>query len=270
MLPAIVFAYEYPETDIMERPPRNAKRDFLVGKKLFCNAYGLIGPTEVFCAMFAYFMCMNDYGFRPGTLIGLGAEKGYFPKETDVYNPNLPNMGNSNYGDPKYYSMLDWVTTADATVDVRLFFAHRGANAWSKCRWIEGTDHPGLKFYRHSRVTDHEICYTKEALHYANSAYFTAVICCQWANAILTKSRVISIGEQGFKSNHINFGFLWSFGIMILINYLPFINIAFASRSVAFPHFFVAAFPWFTYLLLFDELRKLFVRRGLKKTPEGI
>jgi len=57
---------------------------------------------------------------------------------------------------------------------------------------------------------------------------------------------------------------------MILIQYLPFINIAFASRTVAFPHFFVAAFPWFTWLLLFDEIRKLYVRRGLKRMPGGI
>lgn len=131
MWPAITYAYEYPETDIMERPPRNPKRDFLVGKKLFCHAYALVGPTEVFCAHFAYFMCMNDYGFRPGTLIGLGAEYGHEPNPTDVYNPNLPNMGNTNFGNPDYRRYLDWTTTADATIDVRLFFAHRGANAWS-------------------------------------------------------------------------------------------------------------------------------------------
>jgi len=36
--PAVTFAYEYPETDIMERPPRNPKRDFLVGRKLFFHS----------------------------------------------------------------------------------------------------------------------------------------------------------------------------------------------------------------------------------------
>lgn len=104
MWPAIAYAYEYPETDIMERPPRNSKRDGLVGKKLFCNAYVFLGPTECFAAFFAYFMCMNDYGFRPGSLIGLGTEYGYYPKPTDVYNPNEPNNGNTNFGDKDYYS----------------------------------------------------------------------------------------------------------------------------------------------------------------------
>jgi sodium/potassium-transporting ATPase subunit alpha len=39
MLPAISFAYENAELDIMERPPRNAKRDHLVNFKLFSWAY---------------------------------------------------------------------------------------------------------------------------------------------------------------------------------------------------------------------------------------
>ena len=40
---------------------------------------------------------MNDYGIRPGTLFGLDPEKGYYPNAADVYNPNLPGNGNSNY-----------------------------------------------------------------------------------------------------------------------------------------------------------------------------
>lgn len=29
-------------------------------------------------------------------------------------------------------------------MDLRLFYADRGANAWKTCRWIEGTPLPGL------------------------------------------------------------------------------------------------------------------------------
>ena len=39
MAPAISFAYENPELDIMERQPRNAKRDNLTNKKLFALSY---------------------------------------------------------------------------------------------------------------------------------------------------------------------------------------------------------------------------------------
>lgn len=98
----------------------------------------MIGVTEVFAAFFAYFMVLNDYGIRPGTTIGLGTEKGYYPAPGDIYNPNAVNMGNSNYGNPAYYSQINWGLYADAGNDIRLFFADRLANSWSKCRWIEG------------------------------------------------------------------------------------------------------------------------------------
>jgi len=39
MIPAIAFAYEHPELDIMERYPRNSKVDFLVGKKMISFSY---------------------------------------------------------------------------------------------------------------------------------------------------------------------------------------------------------------------------------------
>jgi sodium/potassium-transporting ATPase subunit alpha len=39
MVPAVSFAYEGAELDIMERLPRNSKRDHLVGKKLLSFAY---------------------------------------------------------------------------------------------------------------------------------------------------------------------------------------------------------------------------------------
>lgn len=43
MLPAIAFAYENAELDIMERAPRNSKRDHLVNRKLFGYSYLTIG-----------------------------------------------------------------------------------------------------------------------------------------------------------------------------------------------------------------------------------
>lgn len=46
MVPAVSYAYESPELDIMERAPRNAKRDHLVGAKLMMFAYIQIGIFE--------------------------------------------------------------------------------------------------------------------------------------------------------------------------------------------------------------------------------
>lgn len=43
ILPAVSFAYENAELDIMERAPRNAKRDHLTGARLMAHAYVSIG-----------------------------------------------------------------------------------------------------------------------------------------------------------------------------------------------------------------------------------
>ncbi len=43
MAPAISFAYENPELDIMQRFPRSAKHDRLVGSKLISYSYLQIG-----------------------------------------------------------------------------------------------------------------------------------------------------------------------------------------------------------------------------------
>ena len=43
MFPAVSFAYELPELDIMDRMPRNPKRDHLVTAKLMAFAYAEIG-----------------------------------------------------------------------------------------------------------------------------------------------------------------------------------------------------------------------------------
>jgi sodium/potassium-transporting ATPase subunit alpha len=98
MIPAISFASETPELDIMERQPRNSKRDHLVNIKLLMWSYGCSGVVQASAGMLVYFMIMNDYGIRPATVFKLALEKGYVPKDTDVYNPSYENYGNTNKG----------------------------------------------------------------------------------------------------------------------------------------------------------------------------
>jgi len=85
MIPAISFAYENPELDIMERYPRNSKRDHLVNAKLISFAYLQIGIVQASAGFFTYFYMLHDYGIRPGTTFGLATELGYIPNENDVY-----------------------------------------------------------------------------------------------------------------------------------------------------------------------------------------
>lgn len=48
--------------------------------------------------MLTYFYVMNDYGIKPGTSVFLNLREGYYPNADDIYDPNQPNFGNSNFG----------------------------------------------------------------------------------------------------------------------------------------------------------------------------
>lgn len=87
MVPAISFAYENPELDIMDRIPRNSKRDHLVNTKLISFAYLQIGVIQASAGMYTYFLILNDFGVRPSTVWWLSEERQPRPKDTDIYDP---------------------------------------------------------------------------------------------------------------------------------------------------------------------------------------
>jgi len=178
----------------MERKPRNYKRDHLVNAKIIMWAYGLTGVVQGMGGMLVYFMILNDYGIKPYTLFWMTAEEGYLPLDTDVYNPALANYGNSNAGNDEFKTKLDWFATTTNKIDIRLFYTNRPPSDWSQCRWREGSETPGLKFYRISPQTETEICYTTDSLHYAQSGYLAAIVIMQWATLIATKTRNLSLG----------------------------------------------------------------------------
>lgn len=81
--PAISFAYEPAELDIMIRKPRY-KYEHMVTARLITFAYGQIGLMESFAAFFAYFVIMNDYGFLPMQLFGMAIAYGYAANPGDM------------------------------------------------------------------------------------------------------------------------------------------------------------------------------------------
>merc|ERR1711971_358409 len=71
MVPAISMAYEFAESDIMKRQPRNPFTDKLVNERLISMAYGQIGMIQASAGFFVYFVIMCENGFWPGTLFGI-------------------------------------------------------------------------------------------------------------------------------------------------------------------------------------------------------
>lgn len=143
--------------------------------------------------MYTYFLILNDYGIRPGTVWSLSEVRQPRPRDDDVYNAGMtkkvPFMdaagkvigeewyGNRNWGvkDDSDSDALDrtwhklaWDKTRNNKIDIRLFYAGaRKEDDWTECRWDPANDaYPG--FFRNSHLSDGgPICYSSEALKYA-------------------------------------------------------------------------------------------------------
>lgn len=71
MIPAISLAYEKPESDIMNRKPRDPIHDKLVNQRLISMAYGQIGFIQASAGFFTYLIIMAENGFWPSRLLGI-------------------------------------------------------------------------------------------------------------------------------------------------------------------------------------------------------
>eukprot|EP01113_Clastostelium_recurvatum_P023597 TRINITY_DN2814_c0_g1_i1.p1 TRINITY_DN2814_c0_g1~~TRINITY_DN2814_c0_g1_i1.p1 ORF type:complete len:748 (+),score=241.46 TRINITY_DN2814_c0_g1_i1:1246-3489(+) len=69
MVPAISFAYEAPESNIMRRPPRNPKRDRLVTLRLAVYSYLWLGTVQAIAGFLNYFLVLGSYGIHPANAI---------------------------------------------------------------------------------------------------------------------------------------------------------------------------------------------------------
>jgi len=234
--PAISFAYEQPEHDLMEQKPRNPKRDKLVNFNLLSFVYPQMGLIQVFAVMFTYYSVLKDYGFYPMHLWFFLFKKGC------VNNGNL-----------RFY---DWSTSRDGGITMQEFYVN--------CSKIAGTERARPDYYvpisqtldTISSISGKPVRYTSEALKYAQTSAFLAIIVCQWATRIVCRTRRANIWNQPFTKLSLLYGLLFETAVGVACTYVPFLNIAFRTRPVTPRHLFVNAFPFFFILIIYDELRR--------------
>jgi len=300
MVPAISFAYENPELDIMDRVPRNSKLDHLVNTKLISFAYFQIGVIQASAGMYTYFLILNDFGVRPTCVWQLALQRGPLPGPNDVYRPNDPDFktaggalaryGLSTYSDPALEAALAtadgfeseafqaattslaWDYTNNGKLDIRLFYSYKNADAksirepdqWTKCRWDPGEATGFPEFYKWSHLTEGwPICYSTEALKYAQSGYLVSIVCVQWADLMICKTRNLSLSQQLMINTMGNFGLFFETALVALLLYVPPFNVALGTRQIPFAHFAVPSFSFYIAIFFYDELRKLWLRSGM-------
>jgi hypothetical protein len=154
------------------------------------------------------------------------------------------------------------VTPRESGLDVRLFFTDRDPEEWAPCRW--DTDDDAIPhFYTTSNVSSNQICYTVEALYYAQSGYLITIVVVQWSDLLICKTRNLSISQQGMINNNANFALFFETALVAILCYVPFLNTVLGTRMIAFPHFGIPAMSFFMIIIFYDETRKVFLRQGM-------
>lgn len=151
MIPAISMAYEKPEADIMMRPPRNAKTDRLVTKRMINFSYGQIGMIQAIAGFFTYMIVLNDYGFPPHVLPFRGHNKAWghqplYCKFQGGDYVNLDGIIDSNRNpsiDPPSYEYPFWTEGESGTIETCYYALNNYGNK----------SNPGKSFdYRDSKT----------------------------------------------------------------------------------------------------------------------
>ena len=220
IVPGISFAYENAELDIMDRLPRSAKRDRLVGAKLVIYSYLQTGILQTTAGMYCYWYVMNDYGIPIRTTLYILNKDGWMPAPGDTYNPSVEGKGNSHYGMDEYKTTLIWDKQRREGLDVRLFYADFEPEKWTKCRW-DPRDPSVPSYYWKSPITNNQICYTPEALLYAQTAYLSVIVVTQWSNLLICKTRKLSLSQQHLKNNIGNIAIFCPLIILTILVYTP-------------------------------------------------
>lgn len=87
----------------------------------------------------------------------------------------------------------------------------------------------------------------------------------QWSDLLICKTRNLSISQQGMVNGNMIFGLFFETILVAILSYVPFLNLVLGTRAVALPHFGVPSFSFFVVIMSYDELRKIYVRNGMKR-----
>ena len=167
--------------------------------------------------------------------------------------------GNTNVGkfiwdtasdiNPTGVALLGWDRAMHSQIDVRLYYSYRsnakndngqlqagsdtpfrGPEAYTNCRWSPSNDALPW-FYRFSNESGGwPICYSTEALKYAQTGYLISIVCVQWADLMICKTRNLSLAQQGMVNCFGNFGLCFETILVAILCYVPFLNMALTTR----------------------------------------
>uniref|UniRef100_A0A663LNR7 Sodium/potassium-transporting ATPase subunit alpha n=1 Tax=Athene cunicularia TaxID=194338 RepID=A0A663LNR7_ATHCN len=98
-----------------------------------------------------------------------------------------------------------------------------------------------------------------------HTAFFVSIVVVQWADLIICKTRRNSVFQQGMKNKILIFGLFEETALAAFLSYCPGMDVA-----LRMPTWWFCAFPYSLLIFLYDEVRKLIIRRNPGDVCSGL
>ncbi|KAK5910883.1 hypothetical protein CgunFtcFv8_005105 [Champsocephalus gunnari] len=94
-----------------------------------------------------------------------------------------------------------------------------------------------------------------------HTAFFVSIVVVQWADVIICKTRRNSVFQQGMRNKILIFGLFEETALAALLSYCPGMDVALRMYPLK-PSWWFCAFPYSFLIFVYDEIRKLILRRN--------
>uniref|UniRef100_A0A4W4HB57 Sodium/potassium-transporting ATPase subunit alpha n=1 Tax=Electrophorus electricus TaxID=8005 RepID=A0A4W4HB57_ELEEL len=94
-----------------------------------------------------------------------------------------------------------------------------------------------------------------------HTAFFASIVVVQWADLIICKTRRNSAFQQGMKNRILIFGLFEETALACFMSYCPGMDVGLRMYPLK-PTWWLCAFPYSLLIFIYDEIRKLLIRRN--------
>ncbi|XP_032083695.1 sodium/potassium-transporting ATPase subunit alpha-3 [Thamnophis elegans] len=94
-----------------------------------------------------------------------------------------------------------------------------------------------------------------------HTAFFVSIVVVQWADLIICKTRRNSVFQQGMRNKILIFGLFEETALAAFLSYCPGMDVALRMHPLK-PSWWFCAFPYSFLIFVYDEIRKLILRRN--------
>eukprot|EP00043_Microstomoeca_roanoka_P018391 m.196364 g.196364 ORF g.196364 m.196364 type:complete len:1128 (-) comp16817_c0_seq1:388-3771(-) len=107
----------------------------------------------------------------------------------------------------------------------------------------------------------------KDLEYTCQTAFFVAIVIVQWADLLISKTRKLSIFQQGMKNGQLTFALFFETALACVLVYSPGTDVALNMRPLLFRQW-ILALPFSVWILLYDESRRFCIRNFPKGFAE--